>query len=137
MQSYTIDESKIEMPKVKFSEMAWMQYELMVKSDFTLAGKYLRLLISGKGCDGFTYSVGFTDLDEKDIVVPYKNENQECQILMDLFAAFYLQDCTIDYVQDFEQDAEGFVIINHRQHNYSGKFWKESPEIVPPTRPEI
>ena len=39
-----------------------------------------------------------------------------------------------DFVQDFEQDAEGFVIVNHAQGEFKGKFWRAAPEKTPPVR---
>ena len=46
----------------------------IIENDFTLASKYLRLVISGKGCDGFNYGVGFTNLEENDFVIPLTND---------------------------------------------------------------
>lgn len=125
-----IDTQKITKPKLNWSEMALLQLELMTKNDITLQGKYFRILISGKGCDGFTYSTGFTDKKADDLEVEVSGSSCQCSAIMDPFAAFYLQDATIDYVQT--HDSEGFVIKNHLQEKYSGKFWKANKELVPP-----
>lgn len=125
-----IDTSKVPTPKIEFTPLALSQLELMLENDFTLSGKYLRLLISGKGCDGFNYSIGFTDLEENDLLIPINNE---LSIIIDPFTAFYLQESTVDYIQDFERDQEGFKVVNHHQTKYHGKFWKKNEDRVPPT----
>ncbi|MCR9206032.1 MAG: hypothetical protein NXH75_15725, partial [Halobacteriovoraceae bacterium] len=103
---------------------------------FTLKGKYFRLLISGKGCDGFTYSVGFTDWNDEDLLVPIKDESgsntKDLQVVMDPFAAFYLQKCSVDYIQDFANNNEGFLIKNENQKVYAGKFWRQDETKIPP-----
>jgi len=124
-------------PVIMFTKRALEQLKLIIENDFTLAGKYFRLLISGEGCEGFTYSAGFTDLQEDDFEVKIANADEEIRILIDPFAAFYMQECSVDYIQDFTQDAEGFVVTNHSQSEFKGKFWKGSPEKTPPLKSEI
>mgnify|MGYP000238793451 CR=1 FL=1 len=34
--------------------------------------------------------------------------------------------------KDFEKDTEGFVITNHLQKKYAGKFWRKDQELTPP-----
>ena len=125
-----IDAAKITPPQVKWTPMALTQLELINEHDITLRGKYFRVLISGKGCDGFTYSTGFTDKKNDDLEIDIEDSRLECSVIMDPFAAFYLQDLTIDYLQT--HDSEGFVIKNHLQEKYSGKFWKSNKDLVPP-----
>jgi len=120
-----------EAPVIKLTPRALMELKLILDNDFTLAGKYFRIVISGKGCNGFTYSVGFTDLVENDVQVTIAGESEDLLILLDPFAAFYLQDATIDFGHDLAQDMDGFVVTNHRQETYTGKFWMDSPEKVP------
>lgn len=132
-----VDPKSIPTPKVECSDMALSQLQLIIENDITLKGKYLRLLISGKGCDGFTYSVGFTDLNEDDLQIPIlnsKQENTELELLMDPFTAFYLQNCFIDYQQDFVNNEEGFTVKNLNQREFSGKFWKSDESKVPPMK---
>ena len=93
-----------------FTERALSQLKLIIDNDFTLAGKYFRIVVSGKGCEGFTYAAGFTDLNDDDFQVRIANTDDEIFVLVDPFAAFYLQVASVDFVQDFELDAEGFVI---------------------------
>jgi iron-sulfur cluster insertion protein len=130
-----VDKNSVKVPKVTFTKAAAMQLSLIVDNDFTLAGKYFRLLISGKGCDGFEYSAGFTDLHNDDFSVKLLCDGDESQqeVIMDPFTAFYLQDTHVDFVQDFSDNNEGFVITNNQQKEFSGKFWKKKPEFVPQT----
>lgn len=119
------------MHNVQFTERALKEIELMVQNDFTLKDKHFRISISGKGCDGFDYSAGFTNRDPKDTILEISGESQKLLVLLDPFASYYLKDVSIDFIQDFENDDEGFYIQNNNQEEYSGKFWKDSPEKVP------
>ncbi len=125
-----IDKKDIVLPKVNFTSEALSQLKLILENDFTLSGKYLRILISGKGCDGFTYSVGFADFHEEDLSIEVDNDNS-LEVIMDPFTAFYLNETHIDYVLDLENDNEGFVVTNKDQKKYHGKFWKRNQELVP------
>lgn len=134
----TVDKNAVAQPKVYFTQEAFNQLSLIIDNDFTLAGKYFRLLISGKGCDGFEYSAGFTDLHDDDLLVPVTLTDKQAtiteqHIVMDPFTAFYLQLTHVDFVQDFEHNNEGFVITNKNQKSFNGKFWKQNQELVPPT----
>lgn len=119
-------------PVIMFTERALSQLKLIIENDFTLAGKYFRIVISGKGCEGFTYAAGFTDMNDDDFHLRIANTDEEIYIVVDPFAAFYLQVASVDFVQDFEQDSEGFVIVNHAQSEFKGKFWRSAPEKTPP-----
>ncbi len=138
-----VDLTQVSTPEVNISDKALSQLRLILENDFTLKGKYLRLLISGKGCDGFSYSVGFTDWNDDDMMIKVKGsettpsemaqDDSELQIIMDPFTAFYLQKCSVDYVEDFANNNEGFVVVNENQRSFSGKFWKQDEQKVPPT----
>jgi Fe-S cluster assembly iron-binding protein IscA len=134
-----VDPKKVPTPEVSLTEMAKSQLQLLLENDFTLSGLYFRLLISGKGCDGFTYSVGFTDWHQDDLKVLIRDENSSVmiEILMDPFTAFYLQKSSIDYVQDFANNSEGFVITNLNQKTFSGKFWRSDDTKVPPLAKDL
>lgn len=139
-----VDTKKVSIPKLVFSSQALSQYKLIVENDFTLKGKYLRVLISGKGCDGFTYSVGFTDWQEEDLKVPVRNEQgqllaEPVEILMDPFTAFYLQQVSVDYLQDFANNNEGFTVTNLNQKEFAGKFWRQETGAskVPPVKENL
>ncbi len=121
-------------PVVMFTERALSQLKLIIDNDFTLAGKYFRIVVSGKGCEGFTYAAGFTDVNDDDFLVRIANTEEEIYITVDPFAGFYLQEASVDFVQDFDLDAEGFVIVNHAQGEFKGKFWKSAPEKTPPVK---
>lgn len=132
-----VKKEDIPTPEVIFSELAFSQLELIIENDLTLKGKYLRLLISGKGCDGFSYSVGFTDWNDDDLMISIKTAKRPqidtIQIIMDPFTAFYLQKCSVDYIQDFANNNEGFVVTNHNQDTFAGKFWRKDETKIPPT----
>ena len=121
-------------PVIMFTERALSQLKLIIDNDFTLAGKYFRIVVSGKGCEGFTYAAGFTDLNEDDFQVRIANTDEEIYVIVDPFAGFYLQEASVDFVQDFDLDAEGFVIVNHAQGEFKGKFWRAAPEKTPPIK---
>jgi iron-sulfur cluster insertion protein len=130
-----IDKNLIKIPKIEFSDRAFLELKLIIENDFTLAGKYFRIVISGKGCDGFTYTVGFTDLNEEDIMVPIldcKLQKTDQYIIVDPFAAFYLSEVKVDFIQDLKSEIEGFVVSNLNQKEFAGKFWKQNPEKTPP-----
>ena len=129
-----IDTKNIATPNILFTERAFLQLKTIIENDFTLAGKYFRILISGKGCDGFTYSAGFTDLyvDDFEVKVLNINNNEELNIILDPFAAFYLQNASVDFIQDFNLESEGFVITNHAQAEFHNKFFNSNPEKIPP-----
>jgi len=131
-----VNKELVHTPIVMFTERALSQLKLIIENDFTLAGKYFRVVVSGKGCEGFTYAAGFTDLNDDDFQLRIANTDDEIYVLVDPFAAFYLQVASIDFVQDFEQDAEGFVIVNHSQSEFKGKFWRAAPEKTPPVKKE-
>lgn len=123
-----IDRDSVKIPKLTLTEEAKAQLKLMLLNDYTLEGKKFRIQISGKGCDGFTYSAGFTPPHQDD----FKILVDDMEILVDLFSAFYLQETLVDYVFDFENGTEGFVISNQNQELYHGKFWKADESKIPP-----
>jgi Fe-S cluster assembly iron-binding protein IscA len=128
-----VDKKNIASPTILFTERAFLQLKTIIENDFTLAGKYFRILISGKGCDGFTYSAGFTDLHVDDFEVKVTNiASEELHIIIDPFAAFYLQNASVDFIQDFVLDTEGFVVVNHAQEEFHNKFFNTNPEKIPP-----
>ena len=67
--------------------------------------------------------------DDFKFACPQLGENKF--LIMDPFSSFYLQDFTLDFIQDYENDLEGFEVINHDQKEFHGKFWKKEPHKVP------
>ena len=122
-------------PDIHLTESAISQIKLILENDYTLKGQSLRIHISGKECDGFTYSVGFQNPIENDLYVPCPELGEEQSIIMDPFSAFYLQKVTLDFVQDFEKDLEGFVVTNHKQDDFQGKFWRKDADKIPTDLP--
>lgn len=129
--SFIIDRESIAIPTITLTQRAMDQLSLMVENDFTLAGKYFRIVISGKGCDGFTYSVGFTDKREDDFSIRVTN-TEELEIIIDSFAAFYLGETVVDYIFEEENGNEGFTVTNLDQKKFHGKFWKKNKDLIPP-----
>ena len=128
-----LDRDQIDLPTIKFSQQAKEQLSLMLEHDFTLKEKSLRILISGKGCHGFDYQVGFDEIKEDDFITRLDLDNKNIQVIMDPFSAHYLQECIVDYILDLEQNIDGFVVVNLNQKEFAGKFWKEDSSKVPPT----
>lgn len=126
-----IDSSQVTAPTVEFTEAALSQLKLILEHDHTLENKFMRLLVATKGCDGFSYDIGFTNKMQDDFLVPLLNDSS-IQVLMDPFAAYYTRELTVDFIQDFEENIEGFLVINHHQKEFHGKFWSGSPELTPP-----
>ena len=123
-----IPEHSTNPPSLDLTESAFQQLDLMIKNDFTIEGKFFRVQITGKKCEGFTYSAGFTPPQDKDIFF----EVNGIQMVVDPFTAFYLQRGVIDYLQNFELEMEGFIVENLDQKNFEGKFWLKNPEKIPP-----
>jgi len=135
MSKDEINRDLVKLPQLRLTERARLQLQLILDNDFTLINKKLRILISGKECDGFTYSLGFTEEVQGDFVVPFENTLTDVEVYIDPFSAHYIPAATIDFIQDFAQDAEGFVLINHQQKLHHGKFWQQAPHTIPPLQP--
>ncbi len=127
-----INKDLIPLPSISLSDEALSQLRLIIDNDITLSGKYLRIAISGKGCSGFKYSIGFSDMHEDDIEVKTSNSIQSIVVLIDSFTAFYLQNALIDYKHGTQNDDDGFIVINKNHAQYKGKFWLDNPTDIPP-----
>lgn len=79
-------------------------------------GLKLRIFIEGGGCSGFKYEFAFeANTNEDDIVVkksvtPAGSEPIEVQVVVDSMSFLYLQNCEVDYEENF-QDSR-FIIRN-------------------------
>ena len=128
----TVDASQISRPIVLFTDRAWSQFALILENDYTIKDLTFRIAIAGKECDGFTYQAGFTPHWNDDIKAITPNAERAVDISMDPFTAYYCQEISVDFIQDFDQDAEGFVIVNPHQDKYFKKFWRAKPDLTPP-----
>lgn len=71
------------------------------------ANAFLRIWIQGGGCSGMKY--GF-DLDVTETERDLSYEEAGVRVLIDAISAAYLQNCVIDYVEDFQ--GSKFIIEN-------------------------
>ena len=122
-----IDKENILTPKIEISDNATSQILLSEKNDPYTKGKFFRIHISGKGCDGFSYQTFFDEKKDDDFIII----EDKITIIMAPFTAFYSQNLKLDFVADFSNDLEGYLVENANQKQFSGKFWREKPEITP------
>jgi len=92
----------------------------MLEQDYTLQSQYIRLLIKGKGCDGFTYAIQFSPILEDDTLIVIEDK---IQILLDSFTVQFVRRGTIDFIQTHHE--EGFHFTNEDENLFHGKFFKE------------
>lgn len=115
------------------TDSAIRQILLMEENDYTLENHFFRIKIGGKGCGGFTYETGFSELHQDDLVIEkyFKDLNKTLRIIMDPFTAFYTQKGTLDYLLDPEKNDEGFIVENADESNHKGKFFKDTSKLPP------
>lgn len=129
----SVDHEKVEAPELGITERARAQLDLILANDYTLEDRVLRVAINGKGCDGFHYAVYFDQLKKDDLLcVTWNQKDLTFPVVADAFTAYYLQEATLDFYQNPLEDLEGFVVLNHNQENFKGKFWRAKPELTPP-----
>lgn len=116
--------------QINLSDAASRQIKLIEENDYTLSGKKFRLKIGGKGCDGFTYEMGFDNLATDDHILPYQTTYGLVEIILDPFTAFYCQEGNLDFFFNPNTDEDGFLFINHNEDKYVGKFFKD-PTLLP------
>lgn len=126
-----IDLSQIKKPHIEITANAFAQLKVMKENDFLNQHKEFRLKISGKKCEGFLYDFGFSFTHENDFVLKITDDETIIPLHIDPFTAYYFQNGTIDYFFSPEEDEEGFVITNHDQEKFEGKFWRDNPDMVP------
>ncbi len=107
--------------QIEFTKKANEQIKLILDNDYTLSSRLMRIQIGGKECDGFRYEVGFDSEKENDHLFELDLVN----VLMQPFTAYFCQNITVDYLTDGKNDIDGFIIRNHEQKNYEGKFFKD------------
>lgn len=108
---------------ISLSPAAMSQIKLMKELDYTLDGQHLRASIKGKECDGFRYALGFSGPQSTDVVLSYP---EGIYLLLDPFIAQYFTRGEIDFEQN--ESEEGFVIHNHDEEKYHGKFFAKDEE---------
>lgn len=113
--------------EISLSDFAKKQIQLILDNDYTLEGLVFRLQISGKGCNGFDYSLGFTEKHADDLVY----EVSGIQINIDPFSAYYCRSGEIDYLIDHENQVDGFLFTNHNEKIHRGKFFKDESTLPP------
>lgn len=119
--------------KLFVTDSAVRQIQVMQENDYTLEGLSFRIKIGGKGCEGFTYDTGFSELHEDDLVIKQKYPliNFHLTVLMDPFTAFYTQELTLDYLLDTTNNEEGFIVNNAADGQHRGKFFKDDGRLPP------
>lgn len=119
--------------KLFVTDSAVRQIQLMQENDYTLEGLSFRIKIGGKGCEGFTYDTGFSELHPEDLVIKqnYPLINFELTVLIDPFTAFYTQEATLDYLLDTSNNEEGFILNNAADGQHRGKFFKDTSRLPP------
>jgi len=108
--------------KLKLTQGAQEQLGLILENDYTIKDKVFRIQVSGKGCDGFTYKLGFTEIQDNDVIFQENN----IKIHLDPFSSYYIQDAQIDYIFNLRNDQDGFKLTNFQEHLFKGKFFKDS-----------
>ena len=124
--------------KLFLTDSAVRQIQLMLENDYTLEGHSFRIKIGGKGCEGFTYDTGFSELHADDLVIKqsFPLINFELTVLIDPFTAFYTQEVTLDYLLDTSNNDEGFIVNNAADGQHRGKFFKDESLLPPWAKPE-
>jgi iron-sulfur cluster insertion protein len=119
--------------KLFVTDSAVRQIQLMQDNDYTLEGLSFRIKIGGKGCEGFTYDTGFSELHPDDLVIKQKYDviHFELTVLIDPFTAFYTQELTLDYLLDTTNNEEGFIVNNAADGQHRGKFFKDEGKLPP------
>lgn len=129
--------NELKTPNLEISESALQQIILIQRHDYTLKGLSFRIKIGGKGCDGFTYEIGFAPKQSDDLVICHTamalddKKEERIEIVMDPFTAFYTQVAKLDYRLDPNMQDEGFILTNLNESLYKGKFYKDVT-MVPP-----
>lgn len=115
------------------TDSAVRQIQVMQENDYTLEGLSFRIKIGGKGCEGFTYDTGFSELHADDLVIKrsFPLINFELTLLIDPFTAYYTQEFTLDYLLDVSNNEEGFIVTNAADGQHRGKFFKDENKLPP------
>jgi Fe-S cluster assembly iron-binding protein IscA len=89
------------------------ELSVIFEKDFTLSSKILRIKISGKHCNGFSYEFLIDEPEEEDQVIFLEN----FQLCLDPFVSKYFKQGFIDFQEN------DFHVVNIEEKNYQGKFF--------------
>lgn len=116
--------------QLEITKEALLQIFTIKKNDHTLENCEFRIRIKGKGCDGFTYDMGFSPVQHDDLYLSFKTKAGPIHIVFDPFTAHYVQEAKLDYSLSTDKKEAGFVLINHNEAQHEGKFF-EDPSKLP------
>jgi len=114
--------------KISLTQDAKRQLDLYYKEELAPKNKYFRIAVSGKGCDGFEFVLGI-DFQKSGDTLVLAEEN--IPFLADFLVFNYAKNLFLDYLFDPLSQEEGFI-IQEKEENYKGKFWKKRPDLVVP-----
>ncbi|MEQ8847368.1 iron-sulfur cluster assembly accessory protein [Botrimarina sp.] len=90
------------------TERAAEEVKRIIESQKLDEGAFLRVGVTGGGCSGFSYSLGFDDAyDEKS---DSKNQQHGVDVVVDKKSALYLDGTTVDFYDGIER--RGFTFEN-------------------------
>lgn len=98
---------------IYLTEEAKKELNLIFEKDFTLNLKILRIKISGKHCNGFSYEFLIDESQEDDHILEVDN----FQLCLDPFIYKYFKQGFIDFQEN------DFQVINTEETKYQGKFF--------------
>lgn len=93
-------------PLLTLTEKAIQKVHSFAASNKEAEGKSLRVYVQGGGCSGFEYGFTFDERREDDNVI----QAGDVQVFLDPISLPYLQNATVDFVEDFR--GSGFVVQN-------------------------
>jgi iron-sulfur cluster insertion protein len=91
---------------IQMTEKAIEKVRAFAAADAASQGKALRVYVQGGGCSGFQYGFAFDDSKDGDTV----SETAGIKVVIDSASAPYLENATVDYVEDLR--GAGFVVRN-------------------------
>ena len=109
---------------LQITKEALLQIYTIKKNDFTLGSCEFRIRIDGKGCNGFTYDMGFSEPQNDDFCLSLSTKAGTIRIILDPFTAFYVKNAKLSFEKS-DTDDIGFVLENFDEKNHEGKFFKD------------
>ena len=99
---------------ITLTEKAIEKVKLFAGKEPSAHGKFLRIFVKTGNCSGFEFGFSFDHQNDGDSVV----NSGELQILIDQLSLKYLDNATVDYVDDAR--GAGFVVQNPNMKNSCG-----------------